>query len=159
METIQVDLIKKSKLLSTWKVPGMHPRLLAEHESVPFIFTMQSQTPSKHLDEGSAALHCKSVTQGSPKLTAPWSSAILSFDPIVGIFEAIVEGILDSIVVGIFDSIVVGIFDSTPVGIFDSLVVGIFDLTVVENLDLNVVDILGRTVVGADAANEFELKV
>lgn len=55
----------------------MHPRFLAEQLFVPFVLTTQSQTPSIHLEEGSAALHCRSVTQGNPKLTEPRPSSTL----------------------------------------------------------------------------------
>lgn len=67
----------------TWNVPGMHPVFLAEHEEVELDLIVQSQTPSMHLDDGSAALHCKSVTQGSPKLTDPGPSSTRVRMPVV----------------------------------------------------------------------------
>lgn len=67
----------------TWKVPGMHPVFLAEQEEVTLDLTAQSQTPSMHLEDGSAALHCKSVTHGSPRLTELWLSSTRVRIPVV----------------------------------------------------------------------------
>lgn len=48
----------------------MHPVFRAEQAVVPLPCMMQSHTPSMHLDDGSAARHCRSVTQGRPRLIA-----------------------------------------------------------------------------------------
>lgn len=64
-------------------MPGVQPLFLAEHPLVALVLTAQSQTPSTHLEEGSAALHCKSVTQGKPRLTEPRPSSPLFLIPVV----------------------------------------------------------------------------
>lgn len=77
--TLRTIVSLKEVIIFTWKVPGIHPRLLAVQAWVSLVLIIQSHTPSMHLEEGSAILHCKSVTQGSPKLTAPspWSTRVL----------------------------------------------------------------------------------
>lgn len=58
----------------TWKVPGIHLVFFAEHDDVLLYLRIQSQTPFTHFENGSVALHCRSVTHGRPRLTPSPSS-------------------------------------------------------------------------------------
>lgn len=46
----------------------------AEHDDVLLYLRIQSQTPFTHFENGSVALHCRSVTHGRPRLTPSPSS-------------------------------------------------------------------------------------
>lgn len=55
-------------------MPGIQPLFLAEQALVSLVLMTQSHIPSLQREYGSAILHCKSVTQGRPRLMA--SSAL-----------------------------------------------------------------------------------
>lgn len=75
---------------------------------------MQSQTPFTHFENGSVARHCKSVTQGNPRLTPSPSSNLFLIpvvSEIIGVDEEtasnIGEAVGSSDVVLIVDNLVV----------------------------------------------------